>query len=214
MHGAFWPFVSIPAIIGLVVSTYISNTSDYSPNDPTYQHSVKPSRVPFLVAFLTSIVLIPAFWFQLKDKIIAIKYVYTWFLIMLYTNATVELTKASTGRIRPDGSDAFSFPSGHTAVVFVNVYYGMFLILHELHKVITVSVSFTIAWCIAMTRIVDNKHFEHDVIGGIIVSGFISYIFCNWLLYQLHTTSDARPPIGEPPYKEDPSNAEYPEITV
>ena len=76
------------------------------------------------------------------------------------TWSTKELTHVE----RPDGSDEFSFPSGHTSFSFV-----MAEVLHQEFKEKNVWISvagYTVATAVGAMRILNNKHWLSDVVAG------------------------------------------------
>ena len=79
----------------------------------------------------------------------------------------VYLIKTFTGVIRPDVSDALSFPSGHTATAFT----AACLLYKEYgsrFSWITIC-AFLPAVLTGITRILNNKHWLSDVAGGMVV---------------------------------------------
>ena len=76
----------------------------------------------------------------------------------------VEAAKYITGRERPDQSDHFSFPSGHTSTAFVAAEF-----LHQEYKNQSVWISvggYSMATLIGVARIYNNKHWTSDVVAG------------------------------------------------
>lgn len=147
---------------------------DYNVSDPTFSHVHKSERVPFVATYILSAGLVIPFWIESYKYVARVGLMAWrttgWIVCILVVNAIVEMTKKMTGRIRPDGSEAVSFPSGHTAVIFVAVFYGYMMIKEHLLQAITTTLYFLIAWSIAMTRLVDNRHHEWDILGGIVVA--------------------------------------------
>jgi PAP2 superfamily len=79
----------------------------------------------------------------------------------LLTEILVEPIKYATGRLRPDGSDHQSFPSGHAAVTFATA------TVIERHLGWRSSIlAYTIASYVAASRLHDNRHYLSDVIFG------------------------------------------------
>ena len=79
----------------------------------------------------------------------------------ILTEMLVEPTKFAVHRLRPDGSDHQSFPSGHAAVTFATA------TVIERHLGWRKSVlAYTIASYVAMSRLHDDKHYLSDVIFG------------------------------------------------
>jgi len=69
--------------------------------------------------------------------------------------------KRAFGRERPNGSDYYSFPSGHTSHSFT-----MASIANELYGKNIGLISYGLATLVAVSRMNDNKHYLSDVIFG------------------------------------------------
>ena len=91
-------------------------------------------------------------------------------MLILYTlsnvlnSGIVEGSKRIIGRERPDCSDYFSFPSGHTSRAFVAAEF-----LHQEYKNQSAWISvggYAVASFIAVARVYNNKHYISDVITG------------------------------------------------
>ena len=79
----------------------------------------------------------------------------------ILTEMLVEPIKFATHRLRPDGSDHQSFPSGHAAVTFATA------TVIERHLGWRKSVlAYVIASYVAASRLHDDKHYLSDVIFG------------------------------------------------
>ena len=79
----------------------------------------------------------------------------------LLTEMLVEPMKFATGRLRPDGSNHQSFPSGHAAVTFATA------TVIERHLGWRKSLlGYTIASYVAASRLHDNRHYLSDVVFG------------------------------------------------
>ncbi len=90
--------------------------------------------------------------------------VITYGLSNLLMGGIVTVTKHTTGRERPDGSNTQSFPSGHTATAFVAAEF-----LHQEfgEQSVWISVSgYAAASFIGVARIYNNKHWFSDVVAG------------------------------------------------
>lgn len=211
MNRAIAQFIVVAAVTGVasVIIICLAEYSvdpkvmDYTSGDPAFSHVEKSETVPFVVTFVVGLGLLPWMWFfALKRKDLFMVMLAAWVLASLYTNATVSLTKKLTGRLRPGAlSDldsgvvrpeaAVSFPSGHTAQVFVSSLYVLVSSLHNTRFNIVVGSLyrigyFIIAWSIAMTRITDNKHHEWDVLGGIVVAYICTYMALYLALETIH----------------------------
>lgn len=79
----------------------------------------------------------------------------------ILTQGTVQVTKLASRRLRPDGSDRFSLPSGHTAGAFATA-----TVLHQ-HFGWKVGVPvFAGSAFVAASRMSANKHHLSDVLMG------------------------------------------------
>lgn len=99
---------------------------------------------------------------------------------------TVNALKYTTNQVRPDGSAANSFPSGHTA----NAFFGATILAKEYSdKSILIAIGgYSVATATAALRILNNKHWVSDVLVGAgigIVSGEVSYLVYPWLKEKL-----------------------------
>lgn len=82
----------------------------------------------------------------------------------LITQGTIEVMKHSFQEERPDKSDNYSFPSGHTAFAFTNAT----LLFYEFKdsNIWYASSGFLFATVTGILRIANNKHFSSDVLTG------------------------------------------------
>jgi hypothetical protein len=79
----------------------------------------------------------------------------------ILTEMMVEPLKFATHRMRPDGSNHQSFPSGHAAITFATA------TVIERHLGWRKSIlGYTIASYVAMSRLHDNRHYLSDVVFG------------------------------------------------
>ncbi|TVT37060.1 phosphatase PAP2 family protein [Hymenobacter setariae] len=103
--------------------------------------------------------------------------------------SSVFAVKHLTNITRPDGSDNFSFPSGHTAQAFL----AASIVHTELRdKSQWYGVgAYAIATSVGVLRMVNDKHWESDVIAG---AGF--GILSAHLAYLTHRNRWGRKPIG------------------
>ena len=85
-------------------------------------------------------------------------------LSTLLMAGSVSFLKDNTSSLRPDGTDMSSFPSGHSAWVYL----GATMTTYELGwKSPWYSFgAYTIASTVAMQRIIDQRHLPKDVIAG------------------------------------------------
>jgi hypothetical protein len=77
------------------------------------------------------------------------------------TAITVSTLKLFVNRERPDGSDRFSFPSGHTSTVFASA--G---VLHQFYGWKTGAVAEAIGVLTGLGRVEANRHWFSDTVGG------------------------------------------------
>lgn len=104
-------------------------------------------------------------------------------IIML---GTVNALKYTTAQIRPDGSAANSFPSGHTA----NAFFGATILAKEYSdKSVLIAIGgYSVAVATGVLRILNNRHWASDVLAGAgigIISGEVAYIIYPWLKEKL-----------------------------
>jgi len=95
-------------------------------------------------------------------------------LIML---SSVYVVKKLAGVQRPDSSDRFSFPSGHTAQAFLaaSIVHTEFRDKSQWYGI----GAYTIATSVAAFRMINNKHWESDVVAGAgfgILSAHLAYL--------------------------------------
>lgn len=104
-------------------------------------------------------------------------------IIML---GTVQTLKSITKEVRPDGSAANSFPSGHTA----NAFFGATILAKEYSdKSILIPIGgYAVATLTGALRMANNRHWASDVLVGAgigIISGEVAYIVYPWLKEKL-----------------------------
>jgi membrane-associated phospholipid phosphatase len=76
----------------------------------------------------------------------------------------VKTMKHTFKEERPDGSDAFSFPSGHTATAFTNA--SLLFYEYKDANIWYASSGFLFATATGFLRIANNKHYTSDVLAG------------------------------------------------
>lgn len=77
------------------------------------------------------------------------------------TGIATAILKGAVNRERPDGSDHFSFPSGHTSTVFT-----MAAVLGELYGWKAGVPAYLLGAMTAVSRMQENKHWLSDTVGG------------------------------------------------
>jgi len=91
--------------------------------------------------------------------------------------ASVYTIKFLTRETRPDGSDNLSFPSGHTAQAFLaaSIVHNEFRDKSQWYGI----GAYTIATSVAALRMINNKHWQSDVVAGAgigILSAHLGYL--------------------------------------
>jgi membrane-associated phospholipid phosphatase len=119
-------------------------------------------------------------------------------IIML---GTVSALKYTTNEIRPDGSTANSFPSGHTA----NAFFGATVLAKEYSdKSIFITIGgYSIATATGVLRVLNNRHWVPDVLVGAgigIISGELAYVVYPWLKEKIRGKNKNRRVVFVPTY--------------
>jgi len=85
--------------------------------------------------------------------------------------------KFSTNRVRPDKSDDFSFPSGHTSnssvYASISVHNLTYLNLTQTQEALWKASSYTVAGLTAWARVEGNRHYPSDVLTGYALGNFL-----------------------------------------
>ena len=130
------------------------------------------------------------------------EWVFVFHKALIYTRTLTGATKQWFSRTRPDGSDTYSFFSGHTSITFATsafCYRGMSDLLDEVHitdkpdlaRTILKGTAFTVlyGWAsyVGYSRVRDNKHYLSDVL---IAAG--SGTLISNLLYSLHFNTNTK----------------------
>jgi hypothetical protein len=87
-----------------------------------------------------------------------------YFISNVVMSLTVRIVKNETHRLRPDGSDNLSFPSGHTATAFVAAE-----LMNQEYRDVSPWYSiagYTMATATGTLRMLNNKHWLSDVVMG------------------------------------------------
>lgn len=109
---------------------------------------------------------------SVKDKAIILS---TSYILM---GLTVNTLKRTTNELRPDGSDFYSFPSGHTATAFLGAE-----MLYQEYKDVSICYGISGYFIAAGTgafRIYNNRHWLTDVVAGAGI-GILSNKVAYWL---------------------------------
>lgn len=143
-----------------------------NPVDPSWQHTVAESE--YLPSFFTQIgsnygswggpVFLTMAIIGLppgKQHVISDYQTRARYVLEAYgTNATITvLLKAISNRPRPDGSNNFSFPSGHTSTAFVTAQ-----VIQNLYGPRWGIPAYILALITAISRVQDGKHYPGDVL--------------------------------------------------
>jgi len=81
--------------------------------------------------------------------------------VSAYSGLTATVLKVLANERRPNGSDRKSFPSGHTTTAF-----AFAAAVAEEHPWYYAVPAYALATFVGFSRINDNKHYLHDVVGG------------------------------------------------
>lgn len=109
-----------------------------------------------------------------------------WFFLPLFLAGSVSwllvelFIKPLVARLRPDGSDGFSFPSGHATIAFACA-----VVLAKKEPRLR-WLWFTLATLISLSRVYLGKHFPLDVLAGALIG----------LIIGILTTSRKLPYVG------------------
>ena len=113
----------------------------------------------------------------------------------------VTTLKYTTDQVRPDGSSANSFPSGHTA----NAFFGATILAKEYaDKSVLIAIGgYSVATATGALRILNNRHWASDVLAGAgigILSGEVAYIVYPWLKEKLGRNGKNKSVVFVPTY--------------
>lgn len=105
-----------------------------------------------------------AVWLLVKKRYVALA---AWLLGWALADVLTSILKPAIGRLRPDGSNFTSFPSGH-AKTAAQVAVGMVLVLTSPRRSRALAWTLAIGWivAIALSRTVLNEHYLSDVAAG------------------------------------------------
>jgi len=88
------------------------------------------------------------------------------------TTAVVGVLKWITDRTRPDGSNDYSFPSGHAAGAFAAA-----TVIAREHGRAAGAIAYAAAAAAGYARIANNKHYLSDVVAGALIGRLIGRAF-------------------------------------
>ena len=100
------------------------------------------------------------------------------FVSNVITYTIVESMKHSFKEIRPDSSDNFSFPSGHTALAFTNA--SLLYYEYKNTNIWYAGSGFLFATATGILRIANNKHYLSDVLTGSGIGIGVGLIVSYW----------------------------------
>lgn len=134
-----------------------------------------PSASPFILDMLK----IPSYHNTRKRNLMMLE-------ANVLTIGSVFLMKHSFHDVRPDGSDHYSFPSGHTTMAFT----GAAILAKEYGKRYPWIkwTGYGVATLVGLSRIANNRHWGSDVIAGAAL-GIINTEFVYWLNRRMLTKS-------------------------
>ncbi len=104
---------------------------------------------------------------------------------LLVTGITTSVLKGVVNRQRPDRSDHFSFPSGHTSTVFATA-----TVLNEFYGWKVGVPAFALGALTGVARISDDRHWLSDTVGGATLALLIGHAFSRAHLERLEEYSD------------------------
>lgn len=91
---------------------------------------------------------------------------------LFVTGLTTTVLKGAFGRERPDGSDNYSFPSGHTSTVMASA-----MVLYEFYGWKAGVPAFALGALTAASRMSDNRHWLSDTVGSSILAMMIGHAY-------------------------------------
>lgn len=94
----------------------------------------------------------------------------------------VQTMKKTFKEERPDGSDALSFPSGHTATAFTNA--SLLFYEYKNANIWYASSGFLFATATGFLRIANNKHYTSDVLAGAGIGTAVGLAVSNWCPFK------------------------------
>ncbi len=97
----------------------------------------------------------------------------------------VQTMKHTFKEERPDGSDEFSFPSGHTATAFTNA--SLLFYEYKDANIWYASSGFIFATATGFLRIANNKHYTSDVLAGAGIGTAVGLAVSYWCPFKSAT---------------------------
>ncbi len=93
------------------------------------------------------------------------------------TILTTHFLKQTIDKLRPDGSNNHSFPSGHTSAAFSGSTF-----IHQRYGFNKAWPVYIVASFVGYSRVYAEKHYWEDVLAGAILAGINTWIFTSPLL--------------------------------
>jgi membrane-associated phospholipid phosphatase len=138
-----------------------------------------------------------------------------WAESVLWTNLLTNLVKKATGKERPDGSDALSFPSGHVSSTSASVFYTAFDLYDRARRdegwsdgeafAATVAPALVLAAAMGVARMGADKHDLIDALGGMALGAGVAALHYEWRVDRdeyreagIASASGAGPPLAIP----------------
>jgi membrane-associated phospholipid phosphatase len=179
------PVTHLIAPLVLIGGGIIVNSTDFKNKQLTWRSQNYPdfkNKVDDFIQFAPHAAVFGFDWIGVKSKHgfnDKLGLMGTGMVIML---GTVNALKYTTDQVRPDGSAANSFPSGHTA----NAFFGATILAKEYSdkSVLIVIGGYSVATATGVFRILNNRHWASDVLVGAgigILSAEAAYSVYPWL---------------------------------
>jgi undecaprenyl-diphosphatase len=105
-----------------------------------------------------------------------------WVVAAVAADLLVATIKTQTGRMRPDGSDLRSFPSGH-AKAAAQIAVGLALLIGPTTRHRATVWRAAAAWIVVMSwsRTALDAHYLSDVIAGALIGGGVALVTWGWV---------------------------------
>jgi len=185
-HTTLIPALGSLAIIGLGVDRDISNWS--SGSTPIYgsrKNAVFASNnlrdILRYEMLLTSILRLRQKDYSNQQRLQVIG---TYVLSKQLAQNSTSILKKTTKRLRPDGSDTRSFPSGHTSSAFTNAFLAnqnlRTLSIHPHLKNSLQAFNIILASGVAYARVEGRKHYLSDVLMSVALSNLFCSLLANY----------------------------------